>query len=355
MINFRYHLVSLVAVFLALAIGIIAGSTVIKESILDQTQQNLDNAEKNLKDLEDSNNKLRAQIDQLKARDDALNTAGTTELLHDRLTGVPVLMLKVDGVDDTSATMLRTAMTDAGAKLAGVVTFTDQLALATPGDVAKMQDMLGTSTLDPTSLRAELAGYLAVLVTGLADSRRASLGESTSRTTGTAPTIDPTSSTVVRTTTTTAPPTATELASQRLRQFLAELDDAGFVKFTDQPDAAATMDLGGLRLTVMSGAGAKLDNGEFVYPFLQRLSAGAAPATLAVEATPVGSTIERGGFVGPIRDDAGLRHAVSTVDDAEWFLGWAAAVMAIEGLDVGVVGHYGIGKGAGELLPSSNP
>ena len=61
MINFRYHLVSLVAVFLALAIGIIAGSTVIKESILDQTQQNLDNAEKNLKDLEDSNNKLKAR------------------------------------------------------------------------------------------------------------------------------------------------------------------------------------------------------------------------------------------------------------------------------------------------------
>src|SRR5262249_17634946 len=113
MINFRYHLVSLVAVFLALAIGIIAGSTVIKESILDQTQQTLDNAEKNLKDLEDTNNRLRAENDQLKARDQALDTAGTTELLQDRLVGVPLLMLKVDGVDDNSASMLRTAMTDA--------------------------------------------------------------------------------------------------------------------------------------------------------------------------------------------------------------------------------------------------
>src|SRR6478736_4180305 len=133
MINFRYHLVSLVAVFLALAIGIIAGSTVIKESILDQTQQNLDNAEKNLKDLEDSNNKLRTQIDQLKGRDDALNAAATTELLQNRLTGMPVLMFKIDGVDDNSATMLRTAFTDAGAAVAGVVTFTDRLALTTPG------------------------------------------------------------------------------------------------------------------------------------------------------------------------------------------------------------------------------
>src|SRR5436190_959409 len=135
MINFRYHLVSLVAVFLALAIGIIAGSTVIKESILDQTQQNLDNAEKNLKDLEDTNNKLRGEIDQLRGRDDALNTAGTSELLQNKLTGMPVLMLKVDGVDDNSATMLRTALAGAGAQVAGVVTFTDRLSLAVPADI----------------------------------------------------------------------------------------------------------------------------------------------------------------------------------------------------------------------------
>ncbi|HKA05021.1 MAG TPA: copper transporter, partial [Acidimicrobiales bacterium] len=108
-------------------------------------------------------------------------------------------------------------------------------------------------------------------------------------------------------------------------------------------------------LTMMSGAGAKLDNGAFVYPLLQRLSAGASPATLAVEATPAGSTVERGGFVGPIRADGSLRQQISTVDDAEWFLGWAASVMAIAGLNTGTVGHYGIGKGANDLLPTNNP
>ena len=347
MINFRYHLVSLVAVFLALAIGIIAGSTVIKESILDQTQQNLDNAEKNLKDLEDSNNKLRTQIDQLKGRDDALNAAGTTDLLQNRLTGMPVLMFKVDGVDDNSASMLRTAFTDAGAAFAGVVTFTERLTLTNPADVAKMQDLLGTTMLDPTALRAQLAGYLATLVTGVADSRRVTVGQLGANTsTVTTPPLG---------TTTTAPRTATELASERLRQFFHDLDDAGFVKFTDEPPNADAMDLSGLRLAVVSGAGAKLDNGAFVYPFLQRLSVGASPATLAVEATPTGSTVERGGFVGPIRDDAALRQRVSTVDDAEWFLGWAAAVMALEALDDGVVGHYGIGKGADDALPTNTP
>ena len=32
MINFRFHLASLIAVFLALAIGIVMGSTVVKEA-----------------------------------------------------------------------------------------------------------------------------------------------------------------------------------------------------------------------------------------------------------------------------------------------------------------------------------
>jgi hypothetical protein len=353
MINFRYHLVSLVAVFLALAIGIVAGSTVIKESILDQTQQNLDNAEKNLKELEDSNSRLKAEIDQLRARDDALNSAGTATLLENRLSGVPVLIVKVDGVDNNSATMLRTAVTDAGAEVAGVVTLTDRLALATPADISQLQELLTTSTLDPTALRAELAGHLATLVTAVADSRRARLSDATSPVpvTSVAPDVE-TTETLVPTTSTTEPPTASLLASVRLREFLGELDDGGFAKFTDEPEGAATMDLGGLRLAVMSGAGAKLDNGEFVYPLLQRLRDGVEPATVAVEATPDGSTIERGSFVGPIRDDGGLRTRVSTVDDAEWFIGWAASVLAIEGLDTGTVGHYGIGRGADGLLPS---
>src|SRR5262249_61905235 len=115
-------------------------------------------------------------------------------------------------------------------------------------------------------------------------------------------------------TTYTPPRSATELASVRLRKFFHALDAAGFVKFTDEPPKADAMDLSGVRLAVVSGAGAKLDNGAFVYPFLQRLSVGASPATLAVEATPTGSTVERGGFVGPIRDDAALRQRVSTVD-----------------------------------------
>ena len=86
-----------------------------------------------------------------------------------------------------------------------------------------------------------------------------------------------------------------------------------------------------MRLTVMSGAGAKLDNGAFVYPFLQRMMR----RCLAVDAggrghAKPGSDVERGRFVSPIRNDGSLNEHVSTVDDAEWFVGWAASVMALQ-------------------------
>ena len=147
-------------------------------------------------------------------------------------------------------------------------------------------------------LRAELAARLATLVTSVADSRPARRR----------PPRPPTASDPAATTTT-LPPTGSRLASNQLREFLSDLDDAGFVKLSDQPDDADTADLAALRLVVMSGAGAKLDNALFVYPFLQRMVGGAEPSTLAVEATKQGSEVERGSFVGAIRNDGSLERA----------------------------------------------
>ena len=194
-------------------------------------------------------------------------------------------------------------------------------------------------------MRADLAARLGTLVTSVADSRPSPLSAFPSSTTTVAGTSD------LPTTTTTLSPAG--LASDGLRQFLHDLDDAGLAKLSDEPGNGAPLDLGGLRLVVMSGAGAKVDNALFVYPLLQRMVGGAKPSTLAVEATPRGSEVERGSFVGTIRSDGSLSEHVSTVDDAEWFVGRAAAVMALSALSTGVVGHYGVGGGASELLPTT--
>jgi hypothetical protein len=152
----------------------------------------------------------------------------------------------------------------------------------------------------------------------------------------------------------TVAPTASLVASRQLRTFLDGLRASGFVSVT-LPDGAENEDLAGLRLLVISGAGAKLDNSEVVDPLLQQLSAASVPVVVAAEATKQGATVPRGSFVGPIRTDSHLRDRVSTVDDAEWFAGWAATVIALADLGAGRVGQYGLGAGADHLLPPSPP
>ncbi|MFN2589454.1 MAG: copper transporter, partial [Actinomycetota bacterium] len=44
MISFRYHVVTIVAVFLALIIGVLLGTTVVKQSVIDDLRRRADTA-----------------------------------------------------------------------------------------------------------------------------------------------------------------------------------------------------------------------------------------------------------------------------------------------------------------------
>src|SRR5260370_2223075 len=77
MINLRYHVVSLVAVFLALAVGVLMGATVIDRVTVDQLRNQLDRVESSVKQTRKENGQLAARLrvwDQFadQARDQAL-------------------------------------------------------------------------------------------------------------------------------------------------------------------------------------------------------------------------------------------------------------------------------------------
>ena len=105
MINIRYHIITLVAVFLALAVGIVAGSTVIQQSLVNSLETNVTNIEKSLDDLEKRNSELSEQVVQLRDREKALDEQGPAQLLKDRLDGSTVLMIGVDGIDEDAAAL----------------------------------------------------------------------------------------------------------------------------------------------------------------------------------------------------------------------------------------------------------
>ena len=118
MVDFRYHLVSLIAVFLALACGIVLGAGPLREAIGDTVSGR--NAE-----LTAQNEQLQSQRDAAVADEgaasSALDAAGTG-LLAGTLPGYRVAVVALGAVDADVATAVDTRLTQAGATVVSHVT-----------------------------------------------------------------------------------------------------------------------------------------------------------------------------------------------------------------------------------------
>jgi Copper transport outer membrane protein, MctB len=114
-IDFRYHLVSIVAVFLALAIGIVVGSTALKPAVLSGLQQTAAQERKQIDSLIAQNAGLKQQ------RDSAQQFAASGEhlLLHGLLDGQRVVLVQAPGAPGGVTTGVSAALTQAGAVVTG--------------------------------------------------------------------------------------------------------------------------------------------------------------------------------------------------------------------------------------------
>ncbi|GAB3856787.1 copper transporter [Dactylosporangium cerinum] len=125
MINFRYHVVSLAAVFLALAIGLVVGTAAangpLAENLNDQVNKITDEKEQLRDDLDQSRAELKKNSD--------FATEVAPMLLNGKLVGHTALLVKIEGNDkdvDTAADGITTMLQTAGAKLTGTVTIKEK-------------------------------------------------------------------------------------------------------------------------------------------------------------------------------------------------------------------------------------
>jgi Copper transport outer membrane protein, MctB len=157
-ISLRYHIVSLVAVFLALALGIVVGSTVLQEgtvSVLRATSERV-------RQESDRNSRENVALKQDKARLEAFGVAVVPELVQGRLKDRPVVLVDTDKVDDGLRGTVRKALEDAGAEIDGQITFSDErLALATDADRSAVGRLLGADAGAADVLRGTLVKRLA--------------------------------------------------------------------------------------------------------------------------------------------------------------------------------------------------
>jgi Copper transport outer membrane protein, MctB len=340
MINFRYHLVSLTAVFLALGVGLLLGTTFLDDALENQLRSDLDELEHDLDRAGERNSELRRQLDAFEEEAGGLDEQLGARLFDQQLLGQPVLVVAPRGIDDGLVDRVTTALDQADADVMGTWWLTDRLRLDDDDEVAQLAEALDLSTDDTGRLRNSLATQLADVLYGAIDLPGGSSSGSAAGAVATA---------------------EAQQAAPAEPELLARLREAKFIDY-DVPDGegdVVRLPSSGLRIVVVSGPDASVPLGDALMPVLTDLTSDDEPApVVAVEPSRVPedqaegdeSAAER--LVDVIRDDGDLSQYVSTVDDLDRVSGRVATILALVDAQPGAprIGHYGTEDGT-ELLP----
>lgn len=342
MISFRFHLVSIVAVFLGIAIGVVVGSTFVDRAIVDGLQDRIDTVEENLDQRRAENDQLQSENGRLA---DAL-AAATPFAVSGRLDGQAVLVLAVRGVDEDTVDRLVELARQAGAEAPGILWVEPSWALADRDEAAQLAELAGIAGRDPARTRSRA---WAALVAELQAPPVPDPPEGEAAGSADDGTADPAGGEVDPTTTTEPEPPGTAV--------LDALVDSPFLSFETVGDGGGAAVLAGRSPSVIAVTGTRAEP-ELV-PLLAPMVAALVDAGLP---TAVGEI-----FVEPDDDDAdrpergdALRRAVSeellasvsTADHLDHPEGLVALVLAVADLRQDVVGRYGYGDGAAGPLPT---
>ena len=202
MIDFRYHVVSIVAVFLALAIGIVLGSTELQGT----TYNVLDHATAKLQTEYDQVRSQLASAQAQASEGEAYAQAVEPAVLRDLLSGERLLIVTEPGAQSSVVSGISTAATDAGATVTGQIML--QPKFFDSSDTT--QDSLNQTTLDvaqPVGISVNssenyqqqaaqvIASEILVKSPGSAGSQQAGTPQSSTSPTGTPSTGTPSTST----------------------------------------------------------------------------------------------------------------------------------------------------------------
>jgi len=341
MVNFRYHLVSLTGVFLALALGIILGASVVDSGAVDGLRGQLGSVKVDVDRVDQQNAALRRDLDGW----NEFATKAGPGVLSGRLQGVPVLVLGMRGIDAEPVADLRDDLLSADARLQGTVWLTSKLQLDSVEDTQALATAFGLATGDAEVVRQAVFNRLATELVAADEPSRVATTVPAEVTVPTLPGV-----------TTTLPTVAPRGG------VLATLASLGFVSI-DSPESGrfdANQPLAaGSRFVVASGQGADVPDPAGAIALVKALAAasGSSSRVLAVEPGKPAEGRDpevRAQFISPLRAESkNLDNRISTTNNIEDFRGRVAAVLALVDLGVGRVGHYGTGAGADRLVPES--
>jgi hypothetical protein len=292
LITFRYHVVTLVAVFMAIGLGVLFGATFIDQSIVN----GLEAAQKG---LGARNETLRNRTLDLEHKNEGLvafSSSARDRIVRDVLKDRPVFVLSFDSTSGDFKDATSQTLGVAGAEITGSVTLSDVLRLPDDDSRRKLGVALGS-----TSGQADTLSNL--LVTQLVE----------------------------------------ELQGKN-QGLIQKLLDNGLAsgQLTPPPGPATGAPTLAPVVIVLAGQTPKDLNDQLVFPLVQ----GLADAGLVCTVAETG-TAEK--ILRPIRDK---QEKVVTVDGAESAVGQTALVLGTQAAFEGKFASYGTGKGATTSMPS---
>lgn len=312
MIDFRYHLVSIVAVFLALAIGVVLGSATLRGPLVQQVHDVA-------ADLRASNGDLRQQVATLRHQVDAdQKFAGrlAPQAVNGALSGKRVVLVSAPGASDQLRAKTKKMLGRAGATVTGRVSvkskYLDGSEQGVIGELAGRLKPKDLSLPDGTAYQRAGAVLADALVTGGSTSEQGS-GKGSG-----------------------------DAASETV---LSAFETAGYISRDGNPRGGATLAVVLAPKRPFDGKDAESDNGALVA--LARALDKHDQGT--VLAGPRSSATD-GGLVHALRG-GGAAKTVSTVDYAGVTTGRVATVLALRTESQDKTGHYGVGARAQRYLP----
>jgi hypothetical protein len=309
-IPWRYHLVSIMAIFLALGLGVVVGTTVINPGLVKNLNNQTDGLKQDVRDLQKEKLDLESQLNTMTA----FGEQAMPYLVGDTLLGRRVVIVTEEGVDARAIAETRRALELSGAEILTTLTVRPSMSGDTAATQRDLAALLGLSATTSSDLLASEAA------SSLAQRLATDLGGDLS----------------VR------PDPLGEMLSQ------------GFL-ISSAPDISDSTlkDIGGRGQMVVTVGGGTVDqlsppSAMFMEPFVTELIAAGVVAGAGE------SVASDDGFVSDLRssvDDSSLAPLV-TVDNVDLPIGASAMVLGLRGaLTTGTGGDYGVKDGLTRLLP----
>jgi hypothetical protein len=314
-IDFRYHLVSLIAVFLAVALGIVIGTTALNAPILDDIKNQVTDLEADKRSLEDRTQNLQAQLES----SDAFEEAVAPALVDGALAGTKILLVVTnEDVAQETVDQVTALIGQAGGAVTGTLTL--QPEYSDPSTSTSLQNYVTGSGL-PSGVQlpqvddaGQLVGSLLAQVLMI-------------------------------------PPAGPAPDAAAISSVMAGLSALNVL--TPEGDSIAPADYA---VVLTGGAFTGDDAAERNATVAELVTALDAVGSGAVVAGDAGSAADTG-LVGLIRGDTNLSAAVSTVDNVDSAAGRISTVLALGGEAEGTSGKYGTGEDTQPVppVPASTP